>query len=279
MRPVAAGMQLVADVVEQEPPRRRLGPGGRRVGRVGMGGDEALRAIEPVIGRGEAARGERCAFDPVRGGEPGIVGLAHRPELAAQPRSPRRAEPQRRAQAVAMKTHQAPRRDRRPEGSRRRGLVKAALVMPEPQLQPDADRNLGPQKKGIGHLACRRVELFGHRKRGRQDRDRRMPDMGEMRVVVVERVRRRTVDQSRGARRRRGAADDRGDRAPTLGHDHVAKNPRQRFTRPCPSADHPVEERQPCHRPARRRQLGGRKRGEGQDAVDSGHRGPAGWGV
>ena len=118
MRAMEAGMELVLDILEKEPARRRVRPGGDRVGGVGMRGHETLRPHDPVVGRGEAHLGQQRRLDPVRRGDTCIIGLAHRPELAFQPRGPGRHEAQR-----------SPRPVRRQADDQQRVIVGAAAVI------------------------------------------------------------------------------------------------------------------------------------------------------
>ncbi len=95
-------------------------------------------------------------LDAVRRGDPGVEGLPYRAELRLEAGGARSDEVQRLPGLLSREADDARRGDRRAEGAGRRG------------------------RGG-------RVDLLGHRERSRQDRDWRMPDMGEMRVVVVER--------------------------------------------------------------------------------------------
>jgi hypothetical protein len=58
-----------------------------------------------------------------------------------------------------------------------------------------------PDDERVEHGGGRSAGLLGDREGCRQDRNRRMTDVGEMRVVVVERVRGGAVGERRGASR------------------------------------------------------------------------------
>jgi hypothetical protein len=79
--------------------------------------------------------------------------------------------------------------------------MEAAIVVGASQNHADADRGLGPQEQRVEDGRGLRVGRFRDRECGGQDRDRGVANVGEMCVVVIERVRGGAVGERRGARR------------------------------------------------------------------------------
>jgi hypothetical protein len=73
--------------------------------------------------------------------------------------------------------------------------MKAEIVVPRPQRHADAASGLVTGDKGGRDLTARAAPQFGKSKQGGQNRDRRMAGHRHVDVVVIERMRRRAVDE------------------------------------------------------------------------------------
>ena len=84
MQAVAAGVQLVFDVFEQEHAGGRR-PGGRLVREIDMRIDEPLRSAEPVVAGDEAHLGEFGRLDAIRAATPALNGFPIEPNCDLRP--------------------------------------------------------------------------------------------------------------------------------------------------------------------------------------------------
>ncbi len=196
--------------------------------------------------------------------------LAHRPELRLEPRGARRDQPERVPHAALVEAVEPPCRDRGAEGPRRRRLMEPALVVRAAEPHADADRGLGADDEGVAHRRRRGSRLLADRKRGRIDADRQVPDMPEMRVVVVERMGDRAVRQRRRPRRHLipAAARERRGRPPAIVRDVPPDDAAQRLPGARQRDRDPVAERERRHPPRRRRDPLRRQRRQRQHVLD-----------
>jgi hypothetical protein len=126
--------------------------------------------------------------------------------------------------------------------------------MDPPQHHADPAGGLRAQEERVPQLGGAAPGLLRGRQCGRQNGDRGMPDMGEMRVVIVQGMRDRAVCQSRGpGRQALAAADDRRDGRAALPFHEVADDGAHRLIRTRQRHHHPVEERKLGQPPGPRR--------------------------
>ena len=125
--------------------------------------------------------------------------LGHRPELLADADRLRRRDAERHGRAVRIESEEPRAGCGRAEHSGRPRDVPPAVVVVGIDRVADAACDVDPDHQRIDELPPRGAEVLGQRQRRRRDGARGMDDRGEVRVVVVERVRRNAVQQ-RGAR-------------------------------------------------------------------------------
>ena len=87
-----------------------------------------------------------------------------------------------------IKVHQPSSGKAGPKSSGGRGLVIARLIMRASKAQTKPDRGLCPKAGCVKDLRQGLAVTLSHRQRGGQDGDRGVADMGEMRVVIVQRM-------------------------------------------------------------------------------------------
>ncbi len=245
MQTVTTGMELVAHVLhapEAAQPLECILLGNPRMGR-----PETLRPTQPDTRRQKAPPCQINRLDPRLRRDPGVIGLAHGAELALEARGPRGRKPKRPHQRLPSEPGNPARRQGRPERARRRGLVKSDLIMVPTEPKTDPNRCLSPDQGCVDQCLGAQIPSLGHRQRRRDNRHRGMPNMGKMRIVIVERMADRSVDQSCRPHRNPAAADKAGLPRPAFLERLRPQNRRQRLGPARNPAGRPVKERQPHH--------------------------------
>ncbi|MFO1056799.1 MAG: hypothetical protein U1E53_07500 [Dongiaceae bacterium] len=180
----------------------------------------------------------------------------------------RRHQAQRVAHPLRRQPEQPAGRDGGAEGAGRRGLVEAALVVDPAQHHADAAGALGAEQEGVAQRRGRGAGALRRGQRRRIDADREMADMGEVGVVIVQRVRDRAVGERRGTGGQAlPAADHAGHRRAALRLDVVAQQRPHRLGGAGPAHHHPVEQRQLGQPAGPRGNRAGLERGDGEQPV------------
>ena len=123
--------------------------------------------------------------------------------------------------------------------------MKADLIVIAAQPDTDADRGLHPDQRGLLQGRAIRPDAFGHSQSGGKNSDRGMSDMGEMGVVVVQRMGRRPVYQSSRTGGQLGAAKDRRLGRSAFFDRHLTRDARHRFVTPGHATGDPVQHGEP----------------------------------
>ncbi len=146
----------------------------------------------------------------------------------------------------------------RTEGSGGCRLMKPALVVFGSEGNTEPHGSFGPCQVGQTQISRARIDLFGERESRRKDGDRQVPDMGEMGVVIVQRVRNRTVGKRGCPGWQSGPAEHRRTLPAALTAykcDHLRT---RRLVDPGKTANRPVEQAQVDHLQRRSRDGFGR---------------------
>ncbi len=118
-----------------------------------MGRRKPLRTVEGIRARHETGHRERRCLHRIRGGETGVVGLAHRPELRFQAGGASGGDAESMGGPLRIQPQQPRASGGGTNASGSGGDVETMLVMPTPEPSADTDCRFGSDQgciQGIG---------------------------------------------------------------------------------------------------------------------------------
>ena len=191
--------------------------------------EEAPRRIERILAAGEAARGQLRGDDAVLRGAAHVQRLGHGAEVHANAGRRACGDRQRVRGLAGVEPQQLGRRGRRAEGADRAGGMEAFLVVTRMNRLGDLALDFEAGQERLEKFRARHALPLADGERGRQRRHGRMRQQpedavgarGELRIVPVERVAARAVEQRR--RRRAGAECGSGPNAVASARPSVSR--------------------------------------------------------